>query len=142
MSLRALNTDIYALKRVKDALERNQETLVEMGGEPGYTSSMDYLSTVITALYEKKSTLPTGYRFTGTFYVREPYADPTSSIEIKGSAFMREDLVSWAIEEGENTTNQFYFRDIYRDKERQTVIRREDAQPVYAETQKNFQSDE
>lgn len=142
MSLRALNTDIYALKRVKDALERNQETLVEMGGETGYTSSMDYLSTVIAALYEKKPTLPTGYRFTGTFYVREPYSDPTSSIEIKGSAFMREDLVSWAIEEGENTTNQFYFRDIYRDKERQTVIRREDAQPVYAEPQKNFQNDE
>lgn len=142
MSLKLLNADIFSLERIKDALERNQAVLVENCGQAGYASSMDYLCAAITALYEKKYALPIGYRFTGTFYVREPYADPTSSIEIQGSAYQREDLVSWIIEKGDNTTNQYYFRDIYRDNDRQTVIRREDAQPVYAKPQKNSQNDE
>ncbi|MCP4278793.1 MAG: hypothetical protein GY776_02160 [Alteromonas sp.] len=132
MTLKSLTAEIEVLERLQRTLESNKSILVDTGGETGYLSSIQYLQTVIATLTKKKLSLPIGYRFTGTFYVRQAYSVPISTRKVEGSAFMREDLVSWIIEEDAEITNQYYFREIYRDKHMETVIPHEEAQPVYA----------
>lgn len=54
------------------------------------------------------------------------------AVKIKGSAFMREDLVSWTIEsDDEYVKNVYYVRDVYLNKEMTVKLTREDCEAVF-----------
>lgn len=51
--------------------------------------------------------MPIGFRYTGTFYTKNSYTIPPTFEKHEGAVYMREDLMSWQIEE-EETENQGY----------------------------------
>lgn len=78
--------------------------------------------------------LPVGHRYTGTYYVRKPHTIPVEAGKYEGSAFMREDLVTWKHEEeGKQFWELSYKKDIFRDPELRIPIEREEGQPVFDE---------
>ena len=90
------------------------------------------LKSCLNKLDEDLRKLPVGHRYSGTFYVRKPYTIPIESEKIEGSAFMREDLVTWKPEEeGKQFWELSYKKDIFRDPEMSVPIKREDGQPVF-----------
>ena len=110
------------------------DTLVRLEGQKAYDEASQYFDSVIAKLTKEVKVLPIGFRYTGTFYVRKPYAMPTEYRKIDGSAFMREDLVSWIVETEEDL-KWSYFRAIYKapKDDKESELRRDDAEPVYEE---------
>jgi len=87
----------------------------------------------MSKLEDKCEKLPIGHRYTGTFYLRKPYTIPYEAIKIKGSAFLREDLISWVIEsDDECAKNLGCFRSVYKDKKMKTTLQRDDGEAVFA----------
>ena len=74
--------------------------------------------------------IPIGYRYTGIFYIKKAYTFPPAYEEINGSAFMREDLSSWKIE-NEERFKFSHHRAIFREADDTIPIKREDAKPVF-----------
>ena len=94
---------------------------------------------MIAKLTEEMQSLPIGYRYVGTIYLKKPYAVPIQFEQIEGSAFMREDLISWQIEPFDSTKKQHYasyFRTIYKRPDLQAEITRADTTPVYPQQEK------
>lgn len=92
------------------------------------------LKACIHKIEEDIKKLPAGHRYSGTYYVRKPYTMPIEVEKIDGSAFMREDLVTWKQEEeGKKFWELAYKKSIYRDPELRIPIEREDGQPVFDE---------
>lgn len=58
---------------------------------------------------------------------------PTASItKIEGSAYLREDLVSWEVEpDGQPSERYGYFRQLYHDPQCQRMLQRDDGEPVF-----------
>ena len=56
-----------------------------------------------------------GFRYAGTFYIKKPYSTEIEFEKYEGTLYMREDLVSWKIEEGRKGHEPFLNRFIYRE---------------------------
>ena len=83
--------------------------------------------------------MPIGHRYTGTFYLKQAYSVPAQSVKITGSAYMKEDLVSWSLDADDPKMNDYsYHREIFKDKNLKTLIKRDDADPVF---EKNLLTD-
>ncbi|MDA0912096.1 MAG: hypothetical protein O2809_11185, partial [Proteobacteria bacterium] len=72
--------------------------------------------------------------YTGTFYLKKPYTIPSEAVKLKGSIYMREDLVSWVVEsEDDYAKNLGYVRDAYKDKAMTKKFSKDDAVAVFEE---------
>lgn len=99
---------IYHLESILNRQQALKEILITLEGETNYQQSIDFYTRSIAKLTAELDKLPIGYQYTGTFYIKKPYTVPTEYEKIVGTAFMREDLVSWTI------LNEERFRDIYK----------------------------
>jgi hypothetical protein len=133
-------TNIESLNRILYLLDYNKETLLSESPESSFKKASDYVKSIVAKLEDKKDKLPIGHRYTGTFYLKKPYSIPYESVKIKGSAFMREDLVSWTIEsDNEYAKNVYYVRDIFKEKGMKTTLKREDGEAVFEVKRDNQQ---
>jgi hypothetical protein len=63
---------------------------------------------------------------------------PSEAVKIKGSAFVREDLVMWTIDSAdEYAKSVYYVRDVYLNKEMTVKLTREDCGAVFDKDQNN-----
>ena len=131
-----IDLTISAIDRVKRELTRKETEILNISEEGVYREKIEYLTSLIKKCERKKKKLPLGHVFKGTFYINRPYAVPQETIKINGSAYMREDLVTWQLMESDNELTKHLCgpRDIFRDSERRIRIRREECEPVYADT--------
>ena len=106
------------------------DTLVRLEGQKTYDEASECFDNAIGKLTKEVKSLPVGFRYTGTFYVRKPYTMPTDYRKIDGSAYMREELISWAVETEEDLRCS-YLRAIYKAPNDGSELKREDAEPVY-----------
>ena len=133
-------TNIDSLNRISYLLDYNKETLLSESSESSFNHASDYIKSIAGKLEGRKNKLPIGHRYTGTFYLKKPYTLPSESVKIKGSAFMREDLVSWTIEsDNEYAKNVYYVRDIFKEKAMKTTLKREDGEAVFEVKRDNQQ---
>jgi len=125
----ALLENIEWLKKRHENFEKN---FVEIAGRDAYEKTAEYYNEAILKLKKEIQSLPIGYRYTQTCYVKEPYTEPAEYRKIDTSIFMREDLVSWQVENHETIEYYTYFRSVYKEPRFDAeIIRREDAKPVY-----------
>lgn len=131
-SRKQVNSIINSLCALKTHNEHWKNEFIQLVGENSFTQLQAIYNEAIDRLTQEKKSIPMGYRYTGEFYIKKPYTMPIQYEKINGSAFMREDLVSWCIEE-ESRYKYSYFRAIYRDTKGQegSEIKREEATPFY-----------
>ena len=133
MKRKQLQNKKYQLENFISSFEFLKNSLEEYMPE-GTEDYLQNLKGCLNKLGEDLRKLPVGHRYSGTFYVRKPYTIPIESEKIDGSAFMREDLVTWKQEEeGKKFWELAYKKNIYRDPELRIPIEREDGQPVFDE---------
>ncbi|WP_203368822.1 hypothetical protein [Cysteiniphilum marinum] len=127
-----LKADISTLDQITHLLNYKKKTFVEQSSEDDFNSALDYVNKTIAKLEDKRQKLPIGHRYTGVFYLKKPYTIPSEAVKIKGSAFMREDLVSWTIEsDDEYAKSVYYMRDVYLNMEMTVKLTREDCGEVF-----------
>ena len=124
----------HRLDKINDTLCMAKLVFEELGMEDGYSkikAILDDARSKQHAIYQK---LPVGYRYEGTFFIRKQGTAEFESLKIDGSAYMREDLVSWLIESSKGDVHNpyAYYRDIYKDDKLREPIKREEGAPVYA----------
>lgn len=131
-----LNTrkNINLIDHLHHNIKRLKKELVILSSEEEYQQIADYFKSIEDKMQLEYQALPKGHRYTGTFYLKKPYTIPAESVKIKGSAYMREDLVTWWIEsKDEAAKNLWYVRAVYKDKKMTKLLMRKDGEPVYDE---------
>ena len=128
-----VNDLIYSLSSLRERNKFWKNEFIELVGEQGFDQLREIYDNAIDKLTQEKKALPVGYRYTGEFYVKKPYSTPILYEKVNGSAFMREDLISWRIE-SEDQYKDCCFRAIYRDSggKESSQIMMDDAKPFYA----------
>ncbi len=91
-------SDINMLNQIVYLLNYKKKTFIEQFSETDFNNTLDYVNKMIAKLEDKRQKLPIGHRYTGVFYLKKPYTVPSEAVKIKGSAFVRKDLVMWTIE--------------------------------------------
>lgn len=130
------NEQLNSIKMLKRKHESFEQEFIRLAGQKSYDKTKQFYDDIISKLTEEISLLPTGYKYTGVFYIKSAYVTPTTFEKIEGSAFMRADLVSWQIEPTDSTKKQSYYgyyRAIYKESDLKAEITKADATPVYAE---------
>ena len=127
-----LKADISTLNQITHLLNYKKKTFVEQSSEADFNKAFDYVNKTIAKLEDKRQKLPIGHRYTGVFYLKKPYTIPSEAVKIKGSAFVREDLVMWTIEsDDEYAESVYYVREVYLSKEMTVKLTREDCGAVF-----------
>jgi hypothetical protein len=81
----------------------------------------------IELLTKEQKALPLGYRYTGPFYIKQ-FEQFT---KYDGVLFMRENLVSWIIEQGTDRHDPCYHRNIFKEPKEGCELKKEDAELVF-----------
>ena len=124
--------EIDSIDRALNLLVWKKDVFIRESSEKEYEKAIGYVKSIMSKLEDKCDKMPIGHRYTGTFYLKKPYSIPYESVKIKGSAFMREDLVMWTIEsDNEYAKNVYYVRDVYKEKKMKTTFKREDCEEVF-----------
>jgi hypothetical protein len=134
-SLKYTKETLNSIKLLQKKHEYFKKEFVRLIGQKSYEQVQNYYQEVITKLTEEIEQLPIGYRYTGVFYLKVPYVVPLQFEKIEGSAFMREDLVSWVIEPSDPTQKSKYFgyhRILYKEPDLKTELTKADTTPVYS----------
>ena len=127
-----LKADISTLSQITHLFKYKKKTFTEKSSESDFNNALDYINQTIAKLEDKRQKLPIGHRYTGVFYLKKPYTLPSEAVKIKGSAFVREDLVMWTIEsDDEYAKSVYYVREVYLDKEMTVKLTREDCGEVF-----------
>ena len=122
---------IRSVEQLIDRHDYIKKDLAELSTRKEVEEIQLFYSNTLERLNKIKKSLPIGNRYTGTFYVKKPYSCPTEYQKIEGSAFMREDLVSWDIENSEDSHG--YYRAIFKTADEENIITREECEEVYSE---------
>lgn len=131
-SRKRLIAEYNGIKRIEELYEYRKSIFVENSSEAEYAEMLTYIEATVAKLKRRVNKAPTGHQYTGTFYVRKINVDTTVEfIEMTGTAFMREDIISWSIDsEHEYAQNLYYVRDIFKDDKCREPIKREECKPV------------
>ena len=116
---------------ILDKHKQLKQDFLRLEAEENQQQVLEFYERVIAKLNKELNKIPIGYRYTGVFYIRKSYTFPPAYEQISGSAFMREDLSSWAIE-NEARFKFSYHREIFREGNDTTPITRDDAEPVFS----------
>ncbi|WP_203368834.1 hypothetical protein [Cysteiniphilum marinum] len=127
-----LKADISTLNQITHLLNYKKKTFIEHSSDNDFNNALDYVNKTIAKIEDKRQKLPIGHRYTGVFYLKKPYTIPSEAVKIKGSVFVREDLVMWTIEsDDEYVKNVYYVREVYLNKEMTVRLKREDCVEVF-----------
>ena len=135
MSFRSLYHIKQSLGRAESvllSLKSIEKEFVEKEGQTAYEKVKEHCGNVVDKLKAEAKASPIGFRYTGTFYIRKPYSISVEYEKIEGSAYQREDLVSWQIE-NDKSRSQSYFRSIFKAPNMRSEISRADTKPVFIE---------
>jgi len=129
-----IKKDIDTLRNILHLINHKKPLLIQESSEKDLEKVTDYLQSIITKLEDKRQKMPIGYRYTGTFYLKKLFPFPSEVLKIKGSAFVREHLVSWELESEDSYAKSIgYVRTVYKDKALQKPLTKDDAVPVFEE---------
>ena len=128
-----LKGEINHISRLIDLYIYKKDFIASKSTQDECHATLEYLKSVLKQAQNDYDAMPSGHRYTGTLYVRKVNYDNTvDRVKINGSAFIREDLVSWRItSDHEYAQNLYYIRDVYKDKNFKEPIKREDCEPVF-----------
>lgn len=116
----------------KDKYVFLKDKIISLSTQSEYDRTIKHYDDLIEALEKEIKTLPIGYRYTGTYYIKKPYIIPAEFEEHKGSIFMKENLVSWQIEKEPGVLEYPYYRAVFK-KPFGDYLTKEDGKPVYVE---------
>jgi hypothetical protein len=125
---------IYSLKTLRDRLKYVAPELVRVEGQKAFNAVCTYYQKVIDKLTKERDSLPIGHRYSGNFYVRNPYSFTLEYTKVAGVLFMREDLISWTTEKiDQPELVQYYMKTAYKNpsNDHDNELRREDGVPIY-----------
>jgi len=114
----------------KDRYVYLQDKIIPLSTQDEYDRTVKHYDDLIERLKKEIKTLPIGYRYTGTYFIKKPYLVPAEFEEHSGSIFMRENLVSWQIEKESGILDYGCYRAVFK-KPYGDYVTREDAEPVY-----------
>ena len=127
-----LHKDKDNLHNILRILGWRKDNIIESSSQKEFDECVKYINKTIGNIDKKIAKSPIGRRYSGTFYVKKPYAIPYETIKINGSAFMREDLVSWSIESDQDEAKHLsYLKVIYKDKNMRDKIDVSEAVDVF-----------
>ena len=118
---------------LKNKYKYNQQEIERLVGKQEYEHIIQHYNKLIDKLNQQLLSLPIGFRYKGVFYIKNTWLSQPRFDKYEGVVYMREDLVSWQIEEGLERPDCSYHRNIYKLPQEGAELRREDAEPVYAE---------
>ena len=107
-----------------------EKDIIGLSNQVEYDCTIKHYDDLITTLTKELQTLPIGYRYTGTYFLKKPYTIPPEFEEHSGSLYMRENLVSWQIEKEPGQCENPYYRTAFK-QPNGSPITREEAEPVY-----------
>ncbi len=123
---------LSSVKFQKNKYEYIQKEITRLMGQQEYERTIQHYDKLIAKLNEELLSLPIGYRYKGVFYIKDSYTLPATFEKCEGVVYLREDLVSWQIEEGLKRADPGYHRNIFKHPTDGAELKREDAEPVYA----------
>ena len=127
-----LHKDKDNLHNILRILGWRKDNIIESSSQKEFDECVNYIKKTIRNIDKKIAKSPIGRRYNGTFYVKKPYAIPHESVKLKGSAFMREDLISWKVEsEDDYAKHMGMVRMIYKDKNMRNKIDVSEAVDVF-----------
>ena len=132
-SRKYLYSTISSIKFLKSRYEIVSKDIQRVTSKEEYDQTIEHLDKLITNLNKELISLPIGYRYAGIFYIKNSYSIPATFEKHEGMVFLREDLVSWQIESGLERPDFSYHRNIYKEPKEGCELKREDAEPVYAD---------
>ncbi|MGI9215196.1 MAG: hypothetical protein ACR2HS_06115 [Gammaproteobacteria bacterium] len=124
---------ILNIESLKRKYEYTAKDIIRATSQDEYEQTIKHYDKLIASLNKELLLLPIGYKYTGVFYIKNSYNIPATFEKHDGVVFMREDLVSWQIQEGLERQELSYRRNIYKKPCEGGELRRENAEPVYAE---------
>lgn len=130
-SRKNLYSTMLSIGSLKNKYEYVAHDIKRTTSHDEYEQTIKHYDKVIANLTKELMSMPIGYRYTGTFYIKNSYTIPTTFTKHDGVVFMREDLVSWQIEEGLDRPDSAYHRNIYKEPREGAELKKEDAEAVY-----------
>lgn len=121
---------LTSIQYMKEAYVLKEKDIVLLSNQAEYERTIKHYGDLMMLLTKELQTLPIGYRYTGTFYLKKPYTMPPEFEEHSGALYMRENLVSWQIEKEPGLCENSYYRAAFK-KPNGPQITREDTEPVY-----------
>lgn len=138
-SRKHLYSTILNIESLKRKYGYASEDIIRVTGQGEYEQTIKHYDKLIENLNKELLLLPIGYRYVGVFYMKNSYNIPATFAKHDGIVFMREDLISWQIEEGLERPDPSYHRNIYKEPRDGCELKKEDAEPVYAQPGKSSQ---
>jgi hypothetical protein len=123
---------LHNLKTLKDNYQQILKDMSELIDIEN-VKFKDPFSELIEILKKEKESLPIGYRYTGHFYMKQSCYNSDQFTKYDGVLFMREDLVSWLIENGVEPPDPCYHRNVFKEPKYGCELTKEDAEPVFEE---------
>ena len=107
-----LLNNVEYLIRHHEYLKKN---FIRLEGQKTFDDIQKCYDRVRDKLTKELKSLPIGYRYTGTFYLRVPYSSPVEFEKVEGtSLFMREDIISWIVEDKVQRAS-YYYRNAFKE---------------------------
>lgn len=122
---------ISSIKFIKNKYEYIKKEVVRLTSQDDYEKIMEHYDKILIQLNQELISLPIGFRYKGTFYIKSSYPIPGTFEKHEGVVYLREDLVSWQIEEGLERPDYGYHRNIFKEPTDEAELTRADATPVY-----------
>jgi hypothetical protein len=122
------------VKSLKTKYEHLYKDIDYIISQEEYEQTIKNYDRIIERLNEELLVLPVGFRYQGTFYIKNSYTIPATFEKHDGVVYMREDLISWQIEQGLERPDNSYHRNIYKEPKDSAELKKEDAEPVYIST--------
>jgi len=122
---------LASIKHTKERYVYFEKDIIPLSNQAEYNRTVEHYDHLILALTKKIQTLPIGYRYTGTYYLKKPYTMPAEFEEGSGSLYMKENLVSWQIEKEPGVCDYAYYRAVFK-KPYGAQLTKEDAEPVHS----------
>ena len=132
-SRKYLYSTILNIESLKRKYEYAAKDIIRATSQNEYEQTIKHYDKLIVSLNKELLLMPIGYRYTGVFYIKNSYNIPATFEKHEGMVFLREDLVSWQIESGLERPDFSYHRNIYKEPKEGCELKREDAEPVYAD---------
>lgn len=132
MRRKDLNRLLYNIKTLKEKYKMYKDYIISLNYALEYENTVKHFDDLVIKLNSELSKLPIGFRYNGRFFIKNSHPISIEFKEYCGSAYMREDLISWQIENSFDPRNFSYHRNIYKEARENSEIKKEDAEPVYA----------
>lgn len=133
-SYKHVNNLLSNVKLLKTKYEHLYKELEHIISEQEYEQTITNYNRIIEKLNQELKLLPVGFRYSGIFYTKNSYTIPPTFEKHEGVVYMREDLITWQIEQGIENQGYSYRRNVYKEPKDGTELKKEEAQPIYIST--------